>query len=158
MNGLAMRSCRLFVAAFGRCRRGTATVEMAFALPVLAFLVLGMFDQGSKISRNMQLANAVRAGAQYAMVRKPVQGDLSQIVGAIANTAPYDETGTQQITATMFCECPDGTPVVCTGTCVGGDRGAYVRIALQEDYTTLLNYPGLDNPIRLANEATVRLN
>jgi len=158
MMGFANGRGRSLVAAIWRCRRGTATVEMAFALSFLALLVLGVFDQGSKINRNMQLANAVRAGAQYAMVRKPVQGDLSQIVTAIANTAPYDETGTQQITATMFCECPDGTVVACNGTCIGGDRGAYVRISLQEDYTTLLTYPGLDNPIRLENEATVRLN
>ena len=140
------------------CRRGTATVELAFALPFLVLLVLGLFDHGSKISRNMQLANAVRAGTQYAMVRKPVQGDLSQIVAAITNTAPPDVTGTQQVTATLFCECPDGTAVACDGSCVDGDRGAFVRLTLQEDFTTLLSYPGIDNPIRLTNEATVRLN
>ena len=122
---------------FARAEGGVVSVELAFIAPVLGFLILGLVDFGETISRKMQLANAVRAGTQYALVRKPVQGDVSQIT----------------------CECPDATVITCDNSCPGNaERKSYISIVLEEDYWTIFTYPGLGNPIKLRNDAVVRLN
>ena len=87
--------------------RGTVSVEMALLAPILGFLVIGLVDFGETISRKMQLANAVRAGTQYALVRKPVQGDMTLITQAVHNTAPTDNSGTRVVTTNLYCKCPD---------------------------------------------------
>ncbi len=149
------RAARRFLDA----TRGVVSVELAFIAPILGFLIVGLVDFGETINRKTQLANAVRAGTQYALVRKPVQGDLTQITQAVVNTAPPDQSGTRSITTTFYCECPDGTTISCDTTCAGEEeRRSYITIALQEDYRTIFTYPGLGNPIRLYSEATVRLN
>lgn len=142
-----------------RSTGGMSSVEMAFIAPLLVLLVIGLVDYGAVINRKMQLANAVRAGAQYALVRKPVQDDTTQIENAVLNTAPPDGAGTQEVDARVFCECADGTEIVCSNVCAdGSDRAAYVEVWIQEDFETIFSYPVFSNPIRLRNEATVRLN
>ena len=141
-----------------RCRRGTSSVELALVLPFLALLVVAMIDYGTVINYKMQLANAVRAGTQYTMVRKPVQQDLTEIRQAVLDTAPADETGTRALTTAFFCECPNGTPIACEDECGIGERGSYVSILLTQEYPLILSYPGIDNPVSLSSEAVIRLN
>ena len=144
---------------FARAEGGVVSVELAFIAPVLGFLILGLVDFGETISRKMQLANAVRAGTQYALVRKPVQGDVSQITASVQSTAPADATGTRTITTTFYCECPDATVITCDNSCPGNaERKSYISIVLEEDYWTIFTYPGLGNSIKLRNDAVVRLN
>jgi hypothetical protein len=134
-------------------------VELAVALPALILLGLGAVNQGHTIVRNMQLANAVRSGTQYATVRKPVAGDVSQIVDAVRNTAPPDATGTRSITVQHFCECPDGSAIACDSTCSSGlDRRAFVTVTLTETFPKLIKFPGTADEAQLHQEATVRLN
>ncbi len=141
-----------------RCRRGTSSVELALVLPFLALLVVAMVDYGTVINYKMQLANSVRAGTQYATVRKPVQQDLTDIRQAVLSTAPTDETGTRVLATTFFCECPNGTAIACEDECGTGERGSYVSIILTQDYPLILTYPGLGNPVSLSSEAVIRLN
>lgn len=139
--------------------RGAVSVELAVTLPALLLLGLGAVNQGHTIVRNMQLANAVRSGTQYASVRKPVAGDVSQIVDAVRNTAPPDTTGTRNITVQHFCECPDGSALACDATCPSGaDRRAFITVTLAETYPKLIEFPGMTDETRLHQEATVRLN
>lgn len=141
-------------------RLGATQVEFALFLPLLALLVVAVIDFGSAMTRKMQLANAVRAGTQYAMVRKPIQGDVSQIENAVTATAPLDANGTQQVEATIFCECLDGTPVACDGLCADGtdERNSFVRITLGERHDFILPYPGLGASVDLFENVTVQLN
>ncbi len=50
-----------------RDKRGIAAVEMAAVAPVLLFILIACVDFGRAISQSIDLANAVRAGAQYAV-------------------------------------------------------------------------------------------
>lgn len=155
---LKSRVRRTIGAILAECR-GAASVELAVALPALLLLGLGAVNQGHTIVRNMQLANAVRSGTQYAVVRAPVAGDLSQIVDAVRNTAPPDTTGTQNISVAHFCECPDGSAIACDALCPSGeDRRAFVTVTLTETYPKLIEFPGMADKTRLRQEATVRLN
>ena len=149
---------RTAIRRLGRCRRGTSSVELALVLPFLALLVVAMIDYGTVINYKMQLANAVRAGTQYTMVRKPMQQDLTEIRQAVLDTAPPDETGTRALATAFFCECPNGTPIPCENECGVGERGSYVSILLTQEYPLILSYPGIDNPVSLSSEAVIRLN
>lgn len=138
---------------------GLAAVELALLAPFLTLLMIAMTDYGLAWTRQMALANAVRAGTQYAMIRRPMEGDVSGIHQRVIDAAPADVGGTPQVT--FICECPDGQAVAdCNPAACGAgvDLRHYVTVTLQEDYPLILSYPGISNPIRLENSATIRLN
>jgi Flp pilus assembly protein TadG len=138
---------------------GLAATELALLAPVLVLLMIAMTDYGLAWTRQMALANAVRAGTQYAMIRRPVQGNTAGIHQRVVDAAPADLGGTPAVT--FFCECPDGQAVAdCSANACGAgiDLRHYVTVTLQEDYPLILNYPGIGNPVSLENSATIRLN
>ena len=74
------------VIAIVRSNGGAAAVELALILPMLMMLTVGAVDFGLVIHQKMQLAHAVRAGAQHALVHNPQNdGDLTKIEKAILN-------------------------------------------------------------------------
>jgi hypothetical protein len=161
--GLARAGLRL--AEFRACVRASITVEGAMVATLLGTLLLGVLDFGLAYKRQAQLENAVRAGTQYALVRRPQQGDVEPIRDAVYETAPFAEgTSGTGLDVEFYCECPDGTPKQCSAAggvslCTGGvERRAYVRVRLTEDYDLIFAYPGVGTAISLAAEGSVRLN
>ncbi len=136
LNNLLMRTTRWPVRAVARTLRsvsGVASLELALLLPALVLLVVGVFDFGLVIHQKTQLAHAARAGAQYALIRRPQEGDLSGVETAVNDTAPADTTGTRVIGSDFWCECPatPGTVVACTiSTC---PRSVYISVSIEED-------------------------
>ncbi len=147
------------VAGTLRSVSGVASLELALLLPALVLLVVGVFDYGLVIHQKTQLAHAARAGAQYALIRRPQEGDLAGVETAVNDTAPPDTTGTRVIDANLWCECPEtpGVEVSCEiSTC---DRSVYIWVSIEEDYdATFYEILGISNPIHIKNEATLRLN
>jgi hypothetical protein len=147
------------------CRRGTVTIEGAFVATVLGVLLIGVIDFGLAYKRHAELENAVRAGTQYALVRRPQQGDVNPIRDAVYETAPFVEgaPGTG-LDIEFYCECPDGSPSQCSAPggvalCSGGvERYAFVRVRLSQDFDLLFAYPGVGTSVDLAAEGSVRLN
>ncbi|WP_206594837.1 TadE/TadG family type IV pilus assembly protein [Kordiimonas lacus] len=147
-------------------QEGSIAVETAAIMTVIALISIGVVDFGLAYARNMQLANAARAGMQYALVRKPVQGDYSGIIAAVEAAAPAAEDGSgRTVTATLYCECPDGTASDCTTTsdtditCSDGTlRKAYLDVTISETYDLLLRYPAFSDSVNLSQTATARLN
>lgn len=151
--------------AFRDCLRGSVSVEGAFVAAVLGVLLLGIIDFGLAYRRHTQLENAVRAGTQYAMVRRPQQGDVDPIRDAVYQTAPFSEgTPGTALEVEFYCECPDGTASQCSAPggvalCSGGvERQAFLRVRLDEDYGLIFGYPGIGASVSLAAEGSVRLN
>jgi Flp pilus assembly protein TadG len=138
--------------------RGAISVEWALVAGFLGFLFLGAFNYGIAALHKMEMANAVRAGLQYAVVRKPIQGDTSQIANTVQTAAPADKTGTRAITVQMFCRCNDGSSSSCDGTCSTGDPQTYVSILMQEGYDTLIKLPFSEHRLNFAINGTVQLN
>src|SRR3546814_2619523 len=62
-----------------RCQRGSVTVEGALVAVLLGVLLLGVIDFGLAFRRQSELANAVRAGTQFALVRRPQQDRKSVV-------------------------------------------------------------------------------
>ena len=138
--------------------QGVAAVELALIAPVLALIIVAIVDFGMAFSRQMTLANAVRAGVQYAMVRRPVQGDLSAIVTRVAESADVAET---DVTVTWVCECSDSgstAPSCSVDDCGGADVNHSLNIAVADTYPLILSYPGINNPVTLGEAVLLRLN
>ncbi len=150
---------------FGACCRGTVTIEGAFVATFMGVLLIGVIDFGLAYKRHAELENAVRAGTQYALVRRPQQGDVDPIRDAVWETAPFYEgaPGTS-LDVEFYCECPDGSPSQCSAPggvalCSGGvERYAYIRVLLSQDFDLLFAYPGVGTSVDLAAEGSVRLN
>lgn len=149
-----------------RDEEGSITIETALVAVLLNFIGVGVLDFGLAFAHKMQLANAVRAGMQYAVVRKPVDGDYSAIINAVTQTVPTaTEHANRTISVTLTCECPDGSTIDCVGedgedlTCDDSSlRAAYLDITVNETYDMLLNYPGLPATLSFSETAKVRLN
>lgn len=162
LNNLLERMTRWPVRAIAGTLRsvsGVASIELALLLPVFVLLVVGVFDFGLVIHQKTQLAHAARAGVQYALIRRPQEGDLTGVEAAVNDTAPADTTGTRVIGSNLWCECPatPGTVVACEITTC--DRSVYISVSIEEDYTaTFYEILGISNPIHIRNEATLRLN
>lgn len=151
---------------FRHSEDGSIAVETALIMVIVASLALSILDYGMVYARNLQLANAARAGMQYALVRKPVDGDYSAIVNAVQAAAPaVNANGDRMVSTVMYCRCPDGTAIDCTGefgqdlTCPDGSlRASYLEIGISETHSLMFPYPGLSQDLSLSESVTVRLN
>ncbi len=139
------------------CEQGISAVEFGLTAPFLMALMLGLMDFGAAGIHRMQMANSVRAGLQYAMVRRPLEGDLSAIEAAVDNAAPA-ASGRRTRTVALYCQCPDGTATACSATCATGDRSSYVSIVVQEQYRMILGLPFADSQLTMRTEGAVQLN
>lgn len=142
---------------------GVSTVELAFLAPILAGLMIAVIDYGTAWTRQMTLANAVRAGTQYAMVRRPVEGDVTLIEQAVIDSAPSAPASplTRTLQVALVCACSGNAPgsVDCeTGDCTPVNMEHYITINLQEDYEMLFDWPFINNPVPLQSQAVLRLD
>jgi Flp pilus assembly protein TadG len=143
---------------------GVGAIEFAFVAGILSMLLLGICDFGLGFWEQMQVANAARAGAEYAVKSGY---NSSNIQTAVTNSTSL--SGIQASPApAQTCGCPDaasgitpqtGTPPNCTAVCANGDAaGTYVTVNAQVSYSTIFAWPGITSPMTLASSVTVRLN
>lgn len=145
---------------------GASAIEFAFCATILAVLVLGLVDFGMGFWDRMQVDNAVRAGAAYAVVNGYNQTNIQ----TAANNATYAiNISNLAATASEVCGCPDPTTGIstptggsatppCTGTCTNGNPGTYVTVSASGNYTPIFPWPGLPSPMTFNASAIVRIN
>lgn len=144
--------------------QGMAAVEMAFLAPILAGIMIGVMDYGVAWTRQMAIANAVRAGTQYALVRRPVDGDVTPIVNAVIASAPNAPQPplTRNLTVAEVCACAGNVPgthdCVDPTTCLPNNMEYYISIDLQEDFEMMFDWPFIKNPVGLRSQALLRLD
>ncbi|GHF11250.1 hypothetical protein GCM10017044_01230 [Kordiimonas sediminis] len=148
---------------------GSITVETALILPILILMCMGTVDLALAINQKMMLSNAVRAGMQYGIVHKPIDGDYSEILAAVRNALPDSARNTVVLTSSMHCSCLDtNNAIACVNSSTNSDticddgslRASFLKIELRATYNTLLNYPGVvdGGQINFQEEINVRLN
>ncbi len=155
-------------------RSGVLTFELAMIVSALAFVSVGIIDLSLAFSRKADMVNAVRAGTQFALVRRPSLGpeateeesllSLTELRDVVVKSANFLETdpGSADLDITVFCECPDTTPVVCMADpgvplpCP--DSVTLLSITLNHAYTPIMGYPGLPDSFGLQTTNSVRLN
>ena len=172
-----MRLNRMLRYAMPRCRRltrlcggeaGLAAIELAILAPVLGVVLIGAIDYGTVFTRQSELANAVRAGTQFATIKRPSLNDpnpTAETYNAVVSALPANYSGTAP-DVQLFCECPDGSGgPSCTAIDCGVDAGGnpideffFISISVQENIPLILKYPGVfPNPYPATEAATMRL-
>jgi Flp pilus assembly protein TadG len=155
-------------------KRGVLTFELAWIVAALSTISVAIIDLSLAYSRKADMTNAVRAGSQFALVRRPTLGpeataeealiSLSELRAVVVNSANYLEAdpGSQDLDIAVFCECPDTTPVQCNSDpgvplpCA--DAVTLLTVTLKGAYTPILPYPGLPDSFDLETSNTIRLN
>ncbi len=166
--------CRIWRDLVVHDRRGVLTFELAMIVSVLSLLSIAIIDLSLAFSRKAEMTNVVRAGTQFALVRKPSLGpsateqeeilSITEIREAVVASASFLETdpGSPELDITIFCECPDTTPVTCAADpgvplpCQ--DRITLLNITLNNTYTPIMPYPGLPDSFDLEAIGIIRLN
>ncbi len=126
------------VRALRRNRRGVAAAEFAMIASVMLTLLLGVYDVGNAIQERLQLEQAVRAGAEYAL---SWPNQTSGIETAITNALPWT-TPTVSVSA-LVCECVDSgggsSPSVCGQACgAGTTHRSYLTLTATNSSTPFL--------------------
>ena len=148
--------------AFRASRGGNVSVELALLMPIMAFMLVAAIDFGSYIYSKMQLQNASRAGAQYAIQTDEQFVDTAAILVAIQ--AATDLEASTTIASELFCGCADGVEFAvdavegCTSDCDGGEFPALtIRVTLANTFSTLFSYPGIPDTLDLEGETVLQL-
>lgn len=104
-------------------RRGTAAIEFALVLPVLAGVVVGLPDVTNVAVGAINMDGAVRAGIQYAMNG----GTNSSSIRTFASRNWVSEPHGGNVTASVACFC-DGVVLTCGQPCTG-TTSSFVTVA-----------------------------
>jgi Flp pilus assembly protein TadG len=104
-------------------RRGTAAVEFALVLPVLAAIVILMPDVTEAAVGAMNMDGAVRAGIQFAM-----NGSTNtNTIKTYANNNWISKPGNATMNSTLACYC-DSSVISCGQPC-NGTTSSYITVA-----------------------------
>lgn len=137
-----------------RCERGVSTIEFGVVAGALALMLLGVLDFGMGLWEKLEVADAVRAGAQYAAKSGY---DSNNIQAAETNSTTL--SGLQTSAPTEFSGCPDATSGITNPPCADGSTpGTYVSISASVNYSTIFSWPGISNPLTLASNVTIRID
>src|SRR4029453_9912585 len=142
--------CRL-PSRFRSSERGSALVEAACVLPLLALVLLGTIDFGRLFYHAMAVTQAARAGAQYGSAVNPYRPSTGPyLVETSALAAGSDISGlTVAGDAACFCYSPSSgaeTAISCGGGtfCSSTDQSrVYVTVTATAMFTTVVNYHGI---------------
>lgn len=153
------RFFRTIARRFAHAESGASAVEFALILPVLGVMLAGTVDFSLAMWNQMQVGNAARAGAGYAVAYGYDSAKIS--------TAITSATGATGVSASpapaQSCGCPSGTsaitPMTCGAVCTNGaTAGTYVTSSARSSYSLIFPWPGMSNPVSLSATTTVRIN
>ncbi|MGQ0663792.1 MAG: TadE/TadG family type IV pilus assembly protein [Pseudomonadota bacterium] len=130
-----------------------AAIEVAILSPLIVLLLAGLLDFGLAAYYSMQVASAARAGAQHAIANRTDTAGITDTVRQAARLV----NASVGVATTQFCVCSDLSSIDCTGTCTANPKAIYMRVSVQQSYSTIFTYPGVDNPMSLRSEVTVRV-
>jgi len=124
----------------GGPRRGSAFAELAFAMPVLALVLLGAMDLARAFHVSINVAAAAGAGAAFGSRSPTSPDDSSGITLAAQQAAPGVASLT--VTPAKLCGCADGSLGVCASIfCT--PKYTYIQVKTQTTFSTLCPYPGI---------------
>lgn len=126
-----------------RDERGVSVIEMAFLIPILAFMLLGMVDLANGYTRKMAVENAVNRAMEKVSVL-PVQTDYSFIKTEITTALPSVTAAT--ITVDPYAMCDTTKMPTFQSECGFRADGTaeeiqrYVRVRVAHRWTPMFNY------------------
>jgi Flp pilus assembly protein TadG len=138
--------------------RGQSLVELAFVVPLLLLLLVGIIEIGRFAYYSILVSNAARAGAQYGAQSLANASDGLGIAAA-ANRDGQGGTGLT-VSSTQQCGCTGNTlSGTCPATlCVAPNHAlVYVRVKVIGSFPSLFNYPGLPSNIDVTSIEEMRV-
>ncbi|MFZ5608107.1 MAG: hypothetical protein ACOY99_00690 [Pseudomonadota bacterium] len=140
--------------ALAHDRAGTGVAELALMAPLLALMMVALVDVSLGLGFKLKLQRTAKAASELALVKRPVNNDVSYIEDAARQAY---QSPTLMAQAALQCECPDGTAVACGDPCPGGARRqTYLAVDVSDAYRPLLGYFGLP-AITVSGRAVLRL-
>jgi Flp pilus assembly protein TadG len=116
-------------------RRGQALVEFALIVPILLFMLVIAIDFGRLFFSYIQINNAAREGAAYAMYSPT---DVATITSrAQQETNAQKQSGESAINVTTACVDQAGTTIACSLATGGPGAGNRITVSVNEDFTFL---------------------
>jgi Flp pilus assembly protein TadG len=149
---------------------GSAAVELAVALPVLALLLVGTADFARVFYWAIEMTNAARAGAQYGAQNLGTGADHTAV--ETAATGSVNVGGDLTANASRRCECSDATATFtstapaannCTDppstSCpsAGTFRVITITVTVTKTFSTFAPYPGIPRPLTFSRAAIMRV-
>jgi YD repeat-containing protein len=160
-----------------RKQSGQALLELAFMLPILLVLLLGVIEIGRYAYISILIQNAAQAGAFYG-----AQGNgFSTDATGITHAAQYDYAGatsgtsstngqqvsTLNVTSSVSCGCDaagtitafscDSATNPSAGTCASGNWVVVVSVTCSGSFNALFAYPGIPTPLAISRTASMRV-
>lgn len=134
--------------------RGAALVEAAMVIPILVLLILGVVDFGLMVNRGTLINNAAREGAREAIFGSP-ENDIETRVRDAASSLDQSD-----ITVTVTCAAPDGTP--CPGVSYDDEWAPGDSVIVTVDYeyhyiTPITSLLGLGSTQDLTADVEMRI-
>lgn len=128
---------------------GQALVELAVGFSLMMLILLGAVEFGQMAYTSIEVANAAKAGVQYAAQNSNTANDTTGIQNAAKGSAS-DLTG-MTVTSSTFCTCTDGSAcdVTVNTNCPGSHVIETVTVNTQYSLTTWFKIPQLGNTITL---------
>ncbi len=136
---------------FNKSESGAALVEFAVVAPVLALLLLGIIDFGRFMYDGILAANAARAAAAYGAQTLATAQDI----GGMQTAANNDSQGITWKTVNAVPVCTNGGSSITCGTSTS--EIVYVQVTVTGQFTPLIKYPLLPNPVNVSGSSTMRV-
>lgn len=146
---------------FSGKQRGNAILELALAIPVIMLLCAAAADFSRLFFNGVTVADASCAGSSYGALRGVNSAQLTRMEEiALQSAADVNVADRLGAVADRYCDCPDNpasgpshaNAVDCiSGTCPDyGPPRVYVRTIVQNEFNSVLPYPGVprDSSIR----------
>ncbi len=127
---------------------------MAFLLPILILLLLGIVDVGRYAELSIRVANAARAGVQYGAQSLADSNDVQGISRAANFDAP---TMSMVVSPAIVCYCANSTCNPANPCIAPNTQIEYVSVTVTGVFTPLFNYPGLPPLTNVSSTAQMRV-
>lgn len=130
--------------SFTRCKRGTSAVEFAITAPLFIFSVVTILDIGIAFSKQMNLDQSVRTGAEFVISGEDDSDRVTELVSVAATGYSQSEAldvgeARPTVTVTEVCRCPGtATEISCGGSCSGSSPARFLSISASENYSPIL--------------------
>jgi len=147
-----------------RDERGASLIEMGMAMPVLAFVFMGVVDVSRGYAAKLQLEQS----AQRALEKVQQAGynhstTTPNDLTALEDDAELAAGAGSSATATAYLECRSGATVTTTaynGTCASGaTKARYVSVSITKNYATTFGSvvgSNTNGSFTLTGEAAIR--
>jgi Flp pilus assembly protein TadG len=136
---------------------GQSYVELAFAVPVLALILVVAADSGRLFYTYIEVINAARAAAQYGSNSIVTAADSTGMIAAAKQNGV--NLTNLSVTASQ-CTCGAATssvPSCSSNYCTNDPQGNYVVVNAQAPFATIVKYPGVPSSVTLNGGAVMQV-